>query len=422
MRNIILKDGMLLLIGTAFNTIAMLLMQVILARKLELESYGTIITSFNLINLLALTLSLGIADYFLSVFGKYRWQAYKVVRAWLKFFPILVIVQLIILIAIYFSNVFSKELAIFMLLILPNIIVQGLLPLASSIFQVQGKYIDFVIVNFSIYFVRLVSVVAVFFGESKIYAYGSLLSIFSILVLVYLYYSLKTFCSKGEQLTDGQSLQMEMPLTIKIILRKTMPYAILGFCFYGFHQSNILLINVYLNEEMVALYNSAFTIITMAFILPNIIVGQLFNSKVHHWANNDFAKVTQLFFNGTKKMLVIAILVSLLLLLTGKWIILMLFGQDYSYAANLLKWLLLLIPFRYMQAMGNSILNTESNIIIKCKIYFVVSVISIASNIILIPKLGISGVVISAFLAECILLLLTLHFSKKFIIQGNRFV
>lgn len=418
MRNILQKDGMLLLIGTAFNTIAMLLMQIILARKLGVTSYGTIITSFNLINLLSLMLTLGISDYLMSYYGEYGSRFYKVVRAWLKFFPVLVLIQIILLVMIYLSGVFSKELSLFMLLIIPNIVLQGLLPLISSVFQIQGKYLQFISVNFSIYFVRLISVLGLFIGSTSIYSYGILLNVLSLIIVCYFYYYLLKFCNISEKLIANTTLEDKAPIKIKTILKKASPYAILGFCFYGFHQSNILLISIFLNEEMVALYNSFFTIITMAFILPNIIVGQLYNSKVHLWANNDFAKVKELFFNGTKKMLMIGLLIALFLLLTGEWIILLLFGEAYSQAFGILKWLLLLIPLRYMQAMGNSIMNTKTNITTKYQMFLVVSVFSIVSNIILIPMLGIIGVIITALLAEITLLLFTLYFANKYIVSN----
>lgn len=415
MKNRIIKDGVWLLLGTMINMVIMLMMQVILARNLDLDEYGAVISAFNFINFLALIISLGASEYILKSFGKHGAFAYKIVQTWLKLLPVSIVILIGIVFIAYESQIFGDLTSIFLLLIIPNIILQGLLPLTISIYQIEGNYKKIVIINLVLYSSRLLAAAVSIIYEGSIYMIAIALSILSILGLLYYYRHLKRYFKEDLQLPNGEVEILDEKGLLKSTLNGIKPYALLAFFYYGFYQSNIIFINIFLNEESVGLYNAAFTIISLTFIFPTIVLGQLFNPKLHFWIINDVKKVISLFLNGNKWMLILGLGIALIIFTLSGYLIDIIFGAKFVEATIILKWLLIIIPLRYLQAVSDAIMNIENQIYIKTKIFYSVFIVSLILNITLIPKMGLEGVILATILSELLLLVLNITFCWKFI-------
>lgn len=415
MKKLLIKDGVILFLGTAVNTIIMLLMQVILARNLGLDEYGAVISAFNLVNFLSLFISFGASEYILKSFGKYGGSAYKVVQVWIKLIPISVVILIIVVIFTFTSNIFGDLTSAFLLIIIPNIVLQGLLPLTLSVYQIEGNYKKTVVINLVLYSVRLLAASVALFVNESIYLIGYMMSVFSIIGLLYYFTHLKRFFLENLQIPVGDFSVLEEKSIVKSTLKGTIPYALLTFFYYGFSNSNIIFINIFLDETSVALYNAAFTIISLTFILPMIVMRQLFNPKLYFWIKNDVQKVIILFLKGSKWMVLLGLLIAVILLPLSKFIIHLLFGAKFSDAATILILLLIIIPIRYIQAVSDAIMNTENQIYIKNRIYFIVFIISLLLNLILIPKMELTGVILTTIFSEVLLCILTFIYCWKFI-------
>lgn len=415
MKNRIIKDGVWLLFGSMLNMIIMLIMQVILARSLDLNEYGAVISAFNFINFLALFISLGASEYILKSFGKHGSAAYKIVQTWLKFLPVSIAVLVIIVGITYTSSFFGELTSIFLLMIIPNIILQGLLPLTLTIYQIESKYKMIVIINLVLYSSRLIAAAASLMYKNNIYIIGVTLSIVSIIGLVYFYIHLKRYFIQNLQLPHDKAEVLEEKFILKNTIKGVLPYALLAFFYYGFYQSNIIFINIFLSEEAVGLYNAAFTIISLTFILPTIVLSQLFNPKLHFWIVTDVKKVISLFINGSKWMVLLGMAIAGILYVLNGYVIDIIFGVKFEEAAFILKWLLIIIPLRYLQAVSDAIMNIENQIYIKTRVFFVVFIINLLLNISLIPKMGLDGVILATIISEVLLFALTFMFGWKFI-------
>lgn len=415
MKNILIKDGVLLFLGTCINMIIMLLMQVILARNLNLDEYGAVISAFNFINFLALFISLGASEYILKSFGKYGKSAYRIVQTWIKLLPISVAILIIVVLCTFVSNIFGDLTKTFLLIIIPNIILQGLLPLTLSVYQIEGNYKKIVVINLVLYSTRLIAAAVALFVDDSIYWIGYSLSILSIGSLLYYFLHLKRYFLKDLQIPRGNFEELTEKGLLNATIKGITPYALLAFFYYGFYQSNIIFINIFLSEEAVGLYNAAFTIISLTFILPTIVLSQLFNPKLHFWIKSDVEKVIALFKNGSKWMVLLGFGIALILLLLNEFLINLLFGTKFSDAATILMLLLIIIPIRYIQAVSDAIMNTENQIYIKTRIFFVVFILNLILNIIFIPRMGLHGVVLTTVLSEIFLLILTFLYCWKFI-------
>lgn len=415
MKNILLKDGTILFFGTFMNTTIMLLMQMILARSLALDEYGAVMSAFNLINFLALFISLGASEYILKCFGKYGESAYKIVQTWLRLLPISLFILCIVTVLIYTSGFFGELTSTFLLIIIPNIILQGLLPLTLTVYQIEGNYKKIVVINLVVYVTRLVAALFTLLSESSIVLMGYTLTILSIIGLLYFYRHIRRYVVENVQIPAGTYEALNQAGILGNTVKGIMPYALLGFFYYGFFQSNIIFINIFLSESAVGIYNAAFTVISLTFILPTVVISQLFNPKLHFWIKHDFEKVHVLFQKGSKWMLLLGVVIAGVLMLLNEFVINVLFGEQFLASAKLLLILVIIIPIRYIQAVSDAIMNTENQINIKSIIFFCVFIVSLVLNFVMIPKFGLNGVIIATILSEMLLLVLTFVFCRRFI-------
>lgn len=415
MRKILIKDGIILFLGTAINMLIMLVMQVILARNLNLDEYGAVISAFNFINFLALFISFGASEFILKSFGLYGHLAYKIAQAWIKLIPISFVLLAGGMLITYFGDFLGDLTNLFLLIIIPNIVLQGLLPLTLTVYQIEANYKKIVVINLVLYMTRLVAATISLFVEDSIYWIGYILSGLSILGILYYYSNIHRYFKMNINIPTGDYKTLDEHKLYKNMIKGIIPYALLAFFYYGFYQSNIIFINVFLNETSVGLYNAAFTIISLTFIIPTIILSQLFNPRLHFWVENDVNKVISLFMKGSKWMLAVGAVIAALLLPFSHLLIYLLFGAQYSEAAKILMLLLIIIPIRYVQAVSDAIMNTENQINIKVQIFFIVFVINLILNITLIPKMGLNGVVLTTIISETILFILAFTFCRKFI-------
>ncbi|MFF6017089.1 oligosaccharide flippase family protein [Lysinibacillus fusiformis] len=415
MKKILIKDGMILFLGTAINMLIMLVMQVILARNLNLVEYGAVVSSFNFINFLALFISFGASEFILKSFGQYGHAGYRIVQTWIKLIPISLVLLAGAMFITYFSGILGELTNIFLLIIIPNILLQGLLPLTLTVYQIEANYKKIVVINLVLYMTRLVAAIVSLFFENSVYCIGYILSGLSILGILYYYSHIRRYFKMNINIPAGEYRSLDEHNLYKKIIKGVLPYALLAFFYYGFYQSNIIFINIFLSETAVGLYNAAFTIINLTFIIPTIVLSQLFNPRLHFWIKNDINKVIYLFMKGSRWMLVLGVAISALLFPFSHLLIQLLFGTKFSEAAIILMLLLIIIPIRYIQAVSDAIMNTENQIHIKVQIFFIVFVVNLVLNIILIPKMGLNGVVLTTILSETILFLLTFTFCRKFI-------
>lgn len=415
MKKILIKDGMILFLGTAINMLIMLVMQVILARNLNLVEYGAVISSFNFINFLALFISFGASEFILKSFGQYGHRGYRIVQIWIKLIPISLVFLAGAMFITYFSGILGNLTNIFLLIIIPNILLQGLLPLTLTVYQIEANYKKIVVINLVLYMTRLVAAIVSLFFENSVYCIGYILSGLSILGILYYYSHIRRYFKMNINIPAGEYRSLDEHKLYKNIIKGVLPYALLAFFYYGFYQSNIIFINIFLSETAVGLYNAAFTIINLTFIIPTIVLSQLFNPRLHFWIKNDINKVIYLFMKGSRWMLVLGVVISALLFPFSHLLIQLLFGTKFSEAAMILMLLLIIIPIRYIQAVSDAIMNTENQINIKVKIFFIVFVVNLVLNIILIPKMGLNGVVLTTIVSETILFMFTFTFCRKFI-------
>lgn len=410
-----MKDGIILFLGTAVNMLIMLVMQVVLARSLSLDEYGAVISAFNFINFLALFISFGASEFILKSFGQYGRNAYKIAQVWIKFLPISLVLLAIVMIVTYIGNFLGDLTNIFLLIIIPNILLQGLLPLTLTVYQIEANYQKIVMMNLILYMTRLLATVIALFANGSIYWIGYILSALSIVGIAYYYAQLHRYFKMDIHIPAGEYCALDEHNLYKTIIKGVLPYALLAFFYYGFYQSNIIFINAFLSEEAVGLYNVAFTIISLTFIIPTIVLSQLFNPRLHFWIKNDVSKVISLFMNGSKLMLALGTGIALLLLPLSKFLIYLLFGEKFEEAAIILMLLLIVIPLRYIQAVSDAIMNTENQIYIKVLIFFIIFVISLVLNISLIQIMGLKGIVLTTIISEVVLFVLTFTFCMKFI-------
>jgi len=414
----VIKDSMYLLLSTLIATILMFISQVLVSRNYSIEEYGLYVSVFNFMNLFSIFITFGSNEYLLKIFGSEGDRAYskikKLMIIWIFMSLFTVLFIGIILIIMDFPEI-TKHL---LLLTIPHLFMQGILPVILSIYQLERNFLKVSIINLSIYFVRFLPILIGSENNKSLDIVFFWISLLSSFILIFYIISLLKLNKRSLRLPNEDHDHSQNIIFINSyskILLGIFPYGSLLILYYLFYQSNILVLIYFESSESVGIFNSAFVIVSLFFLFPQIIVGKLFLPKIHNWIHHDYMKIKKLYINGNIFFTVIGIFFGLLIYVFSKDIILFIFGEKYLESNIILKLLSITIPFRYIQSISGAIMNTGERINDKLKIMFYISIFIIFINIILVYKIGLIGIVIGTLMAEILLTLYMVKGARKYI-------
>ncbi|OMF59361.1 hypothetical protein BK139_13245 [Paenibacillus sp. FSL R5-0490] len=413
--NKIFKDSFWLVFGTALGTLLTFLTQVLLTRSFNVEEYGSYITAMNLINLLAVFVSFGAGDFLVKIFGEEGRFAYRWIKPNFLLLSYTLVFSLIIVIILILFSQFNGDTKYLLLFLIPNIILQGLLPLVIAVFQIEQNYKKVALYNFVIYLVRFLGVfIAIIFFDHIIYIglLTCILSFISIYLFIKILYRLNT---KSILLPSFEYKKRKENPSFFNTLRNSAPYGLAAIFYFIYYQSDIILLSFFKGEEIAGYYNVAFTLISLVYLIPNLIFGKLFLPKLHFWVHHNPKMVKKLYKKSNLIMLFTGLLSVIFIIVSAEFLISVVFGEKYIMSAQLLIILSLCIPFRFLYAVSGAIMSTENRIYSKVKQQGMTAVLNITLNFIFIPLIGVYGAVYSTILCELFLFILLWNGSRKYI-------
>ncbi|QCR31888.1 oligosaccharide flippase family protein [Lysinibacillus sp. SGAir0095] len=413
--NKIFKESFWLIFGTVLGTFLTFFTQVLLTRFFNVEEYGSYITAMNLINLFAVFVSFGVGDFLVKIFGEEGDFAYRWIKPNFLILTYSLVFSLLILLLIIIFSEFSETTKHLLLYLIPNIILQGLLPLITAIYQIEQNYNKVALYNLVIYIVRFLGVIlAIIYFDHVIYI-GLITCILSIITIHHFIKILFRLQSKSLRIPNYiYKKRREYPNLLNS-LKNSSPYGLAAIFYFIYYQSDIILLSFFKGEEIAGYYNVAFTIISFVYLFPNIIFGKLFLPKLHFWVHHNPKMVKSLYKKSNLIMIIVGLLSVILIMFTAEVLISLVFGERYIDSAQLLILLSLCIPFRFICSVSGTIMSTDNRIYSKVKHQGLTAVLNILLNIILIPYIGVYGAVYSTILCEVFLFILLWNSCKNYI-------
>ncbi len=410
----------LLSFGSLIGAFFAFLTQVILARNLEIASFGVFSATLATVVLASPLAGFGVSQLWLKLYGEEGWNA----KRWLiPSFHFVLISTLSVIATLGAWALFGNHDKVTQTLILVlsfHILGQVSIGLVSSKLQLEERYINFSAWQLSPHITRLflISLLAYLFTDSMtpeavafIYAFTGVL--FSFLSILQLRKMLKDgFLLKGHGLAQPI---LHNSLSITSVVKNTWPFGLATFFYLVYYQSDLILIKYMINDAASGIYNVAFTIIMATLLFPGVIYQKYLLPKLHRWANHDKEKFYMVYRKGNFIMLIFGITAMLLIWSLSSWAVVFLFGAKYENAIAVLNILAISIPFVFVAHSTGATLVTQSYMKKKVKYMGLVALLNIVLNLFLIPKFGITGAAISTVVSNIILLLLYYYASENIV-------
>ena len=198
---------------------------------------------------------------------------------------------------------------------------------------------------------------------------------------------------------------------IKELLRMSIPFC-LGWLFVFFYSDvNIILLKYFKGEDVVWFFSAPYKLLTYIYILFNTLSLSMFKKLVDASKNQDrFKHILNVFL---KYNVLIALVFVVILTLWWKWI-LGIYGKEFVSSYPILLILSFILPFKASSYVYGNGLTSLSKEYIRLYAQIFVAVISVTLNLIFIPKYWPTGVAIVLAISEILLMLTYLFFTKKY--------
>ncbi len=400
--------------GLAFVT------NVIMARELGPEDYGFFIAILAVITLVSSFATAGVPHFWLRVFGQEGRQAIRWVKSTLYLVSVSIFVISMVLVAWAYwgpHSLIFQNLIIW--LFFPVLAGQVLFELVVAKLQLEEKYGALSLWQLLLNSLRFLWVSVYFSILTDEYDLINLsigVSLCSIVLVIFGVFSLKEIL-QGKLKLKGHSQSNSYKLlrkpTIKNVIEESYPFALAGFLYVVYYQSDIILLKYLDSAESAGIYNVSFIILGAVYLFPAIFYQRFLLPKLHRWAVHDKAKFISVYQAGNRIMLLAGLGVMGIIFLVVPAIIPVIFGDAYISVIPLIMILALCIPCRFLSSSIESVFVEPGNMKRKVKCMGVTALLNVILNIIVIPIWGNIGAAATTFISELVLVILFYLTARK---------
>ena len=197
---------------------------------------------------------------------------------------------------------------------------------------------------------------------------------------------------------NGPKLSFSFSKT-KQLLGKSYHYVLSGMMVAIYGQTDRVMLKQLLDESQVGYYTIAVTVCGMWVFILTAIIDSLYPTILQ------FHKRDKLLFEAKNRQLYsivfyLSIIISIIFLLFGKWIIGILYGQDFMGAVAPLKIVTWYTAFSYLGVARNAWIVCEDKQVYLKYMYLGAAAINVLLNLIFIPNYGASGAAMASLITQ----------------------
>jgi O-antigen/teichoic acid export membrane protein len=208
----------------------------------------------------------------------------------------------------------------------------------------------------------------------------------------------------------------------KKLLTDSWPLLVSSFVIYIYTETDIIILRYMLGNEAVGHYSIAVRMTTIWYLVGTVICNSLFPAILNAKTNDEVVYKKRL-ADLLRLLIIIAVSIALFITLSGKWIIALLFGQQFLPAIAPLMILTWSLVFVYLGVAGTQWFIAEN-----LQRYMMIrsvsgAIVNVILNILLIPILGIIGSAIATLIAQMMASFVGNYFTQQtrplFIMQAR---
>lgn len=384
-----LSQGKYILIYNIFERVTFLAFYLSIARYVEKEIYGLIVTIFSFTNILLAFFDFGFPSYLqreaATKFADAKKSIYRMLQTKMIIFFIVLIIS-----SIYFLH-FTNDLV--------------------SVFLISFVNVLYTIVILFIFYLNGLNR----FKESTISVFLTRIPLFIVLVIftlikmnykVSLFFLSLTFIIQLIIVVRFSSFQFNLknffnfqPKEIISLIKYTIPFGIGSIFVMAYDRIDVLILQLLRSTTEVAIYSVAYSIYRNSSIISGIILMQVYNNySIKFIKDKCFDKISIL--KDGSLLFILSVVLIFIYFIFGYAIITFLFGKNFYDSSKVLYYLSFALPFLFLNNFTGVLLNSSRNEKLTMTTTFIGFVINVSINLILIPRLGIMGAVISTILTE----------------------
>jgi len=414
----------ILTVSTFFGAGIAFVTQVFLAKNLPPAEFGAFASALSLVTIISPVSGFGVGAFWLKAFGQEGRNGLRWLVPSLNF----TVISSALAIAIIWGWALiapHDDLSRNILLALSlSTVAQGMLENASALLQLEEKYFYLSICQIFPHIFRISFLMVwalIFANEITAMHVGGIYFGVALLTVCLGWGVVVHACRKGVALKGDSSYKLrgtpsDKPTKMDVF-EQTWPFGVSGIFYLVYFQSSVVLVRYVLGNEMAGQYSIAIMIMAAVYIVPGVLYQKILLPDIHRWAHHDEAKLRVVYRHGNRTMLLSGIVAGVVLYLISPFIILLLFGSNFSGVGNLLSIMAIAVPLRFIATSAGSMLVTGENIKIKIKCMGMVALFSLAVNVFLMKLYGIYGAAWAAVLTEIFLVVVYLYAARKFVFE-----
>ena len=399
--------------------------QVILARQLGPQDYGSFSAVLAAVSSVAPLAGFGVGALWLKVFGLEGWRGIRWIRPSLRFSALSTfgIITIILLWAFLGPN--DKNTVILFCIMSFYVIGNAIIEPVSACYQLEERYVSFAVFQITRNVLRLMfaGMFILIFGNNltPVIAAISFMGVTALITLVGLAPIARIL--RGEILLKGhidalqgsRKLLSKNKLGILAVGREAWPFGVAAAVHLATLQISVVLLKYLAGDSVAGIYNVAIVIIIAITLLPLAIYQKYLLPKLHRWVNDDFSKVYKVYVKGNRIMLFLGLVSMLAVLVFSPFAINLLFGTAYAGASTILQILALGLPLKFVAIAMDTMLVLQDNIRWKVRCLLGAGLCNVALSLFLIPAYGATGAAIAMLITDFLLLLLYYSCVRMFV-------
>ncbi|MEA3404964.1 MAG: oligosaccharide flippase family protein [Pseudomonadota bacterium] len=423
-RSILYKALSALWLSSILGALFAFLLQVTLARHLNVEQYGIFASAFAMTTLLIPLAGFGVAQYWLKSYGQQGANAFQIIKP--SFFVILINVALVGIFLLLWGALSPHgelmQMALtFLFLYLCG---QVAFELMAGRFQLEERYLALSMWQVLPSLVRLLAIIFLVYVLEGAFSLNDVVSALALIGLSMVMLSLIWLLPmlKGKILLKGHSENIQLKnhridtpkdISIKTVYQNSWAFGLSTLFYLIYFQSDIIFLQYLVGEEIAGFYNIAFIILAAVLLFPGVVYQRFLLPKMHRWAYHDSNMFYKVFRKGNVIMLALGILAMFATWWIAPYFIPSVFGEKFTSSLMILNVLAFSIPILFVASSYGAILVTQEHIRTKVKLMGAVAILNIVLNSLLIPNYEAMGAAIATLISNSVLLILYMQASRK---------
>jgi len=404
--------------------------QVILARQLGPEDYGTFAAILAVVASVAPLAGFGVGAFWLKIFGLEGWRGMRWIRPSLSFSTLSTFGIITIILLWGFLGPHDKNSAILFCIMSVYVVGNAIIEPVGACYQLEERYVSFSVLQIMRNVLRLI------FAGSLALIFGNNLTPVTVAISfmgVTAFIAIAGLAPIGRMLRgeillkghidtrqDSRKLLPKCEPGIVAVAREAWPFGIAAAVHLATLQTSVVLLKYMAGDSVAGIYNVAVVIMIAITLLPSVIYQKYLLPKLHRWVNHDFSMLYEVYVKGNRIMVFLGLSSMAAVLVFSPFAINLLFGAPYAEASKLLQILALGIPVRFVSIAMDTMLVLQDNIRWKVRCMLAGGLCNLILSLFLIPAYGAAGAAVAMVISDFVLLLLFYSCVRMFVFGKNR--